>query len=393
VERHNEVVRVGSRPAVPELPPGTPEVLVVEDNIDMRRLLHHLVGQEFRVRLARDGREGLAAVRERAPDLVLTDVMMPEMSGTELCAAIKSDPALASVPVVLVTSKAEREMKIQGLEYGADDYVTKPFHPRELLARVRSLVRLRQAQQQLAERNALLESTNEELQTTMDELKEAGAQLVHAERLAAVGELAAGVAHEINNPVNFAMNAGAHAARRGGRRARGGRAGGRDRPGRYRRAAPPDRRARGAARELGFDESAADARRADRHRDRGARAHRGPGRRPARLRGAGRARSRDPWTWRAGLRTTLRLMGHTLMSRAVRCHPDIARGCRRSAAMPAPEPGFPQPPQERGRIIRERGRCGLGDRPRRGGLPCSWRSATTVRAWRPRCASACSSRS
>jgi signal transduction histidine kinase len=207
VERHDEATRVGSRPAVPEHGPETPEVLVVEDNIDMRRLLHHLVGQEFRVRLARDGREGLAAAREQAPDLILTDVMMPEMSGTELCAAIKSDPALAAVPVVLVTSKAEREMKIQGLEFGADDYVTKPFHPRELMARVRSLVKLRQAQQLLAERNALLETTNDELVATMDELKEAGAQLVHAERLAAVGELAAGVAHEINNPVNFAMNA------------------------------------------------------------------------------------------------------------------------------------------------------------------------------------------
>ena len=80
----------GVRPAVPELPPGTPEVLVVEDNVDMRRLLHHLVGQEFRVRLARDGREGLAAVRERAPDLVLTDVMMPEHVGHR---AVRGDQA------------------------------------------------------------------------------------------------------------------------------------------------------------------------------------------------------------------------------------------------------------------------------------------------------------
>ena len=180
---------------------------MVEDNVDMRRLLAFLVGQEYRLRVARNGREGLEAVRARVPDLVLTDVMMPEMSGTELCAALKANPELASIPVVLVTSKAEREMKIEGLELGADDYVTKPFHPRELLARVRSLVKLRRARQELAVRNALLQSTNEELECAMSDLKEAGAQLVHAERLAAVGELAAGVAHEINNPVNFAMNA------------------------------------------------------------------------------------------------------------------------------------------------------------------------------------------
>jgi C4-dicarboxylate-specific signal transduction histidine kinase len=134
------------------------------------------------------------------------DVMMPEMSGTELCRALKSDAATQAIPVMLVTSKAEREMKIEGLELGADDYVTKPFHPRELLARVRSLVRLRRLQSELAIRNALLESTNVELESTLAELKEAGVALVQTERLAAVGELAAGVAHEVN-PINFAANA------------------------------------------------------------------------------------------------------------------------------------------------------------------------------------------
>jgi len=181
-------------------PSSAPTIVVAEDNADMRRLLGSLLGRDYRVRLTRNGREALEAVRAELPDLVLTDVMMPEMSGTELCKTLKSDPATRAVPVMLVTSKADREMKIEGLELGADDYVTKPFHPRELKARVAGLLQIRTLQHELSVRNA-------ELESMLVELREAEVKLVQAERLAAVGQLAAGLAHEVNNPVNFALNA------------------------------------------------------------------------------------------------------------------------------------------------------------------------------------------
>ena len=183
-----------------QAPASAPEVLIVEDNPDMRALLAMIVGREFRIRVTSNGREALVALGESAPDLVLSDVMMPEMSGIELCKAIKENVETQAIPVVLVTSKAEREMKIEGLERGADDYVTKPFHPRELLARVRALVRVRGLQKVLADRN-------ETLERALRDLKQAEVQLVQSERFAAVGELAAGIAHEVNNSVNFALNA------------------------------------------------------------------------------------------------------------------------------------------------------------------------------------------
>lgn len=175
-------------------------VLVVDDNADMRELLRFILHKDFNVETARNGLEALSAIERELPSLVVTDVMMPEMSGTELCESIKSREATRDVPVMIVSSKAEGDMKAKGLELGADDYVTKPFHPREVLARARSLVSLRTARLDVAERNDRLEEA-------LGELKQAQSKLVQSERLAAVGELAAGVAHEVNNPVNFALNA------------------------------------------------------------------------------------------------------------------------------------------------------------------------------------------
>lgn len=175
-------------------------VLVVDDNPEMRELIRFVLAREFLVETAQDGIEALARVNEGGLDLVVTDIMMPRMSGTELCRRMKADRDLSSTPVVLVSSKASDDMRIEGLEIGADDYVTKPFHPKELVARCRSLVFLRRTQSDLAERNS-------ELEAALSQLTLAQSKIVETERLVAVGELAAGIAHEVNNPVNYALNA------------------------------------------------------------------------------------------------------------------------------------------------------------------------------------------
>jgi len=184
----------------PFTPGGLPRVVVADDNPDMRDLLRFVLSKDYQVRFASNGREALDLIHADRPDIVLTDVMMPEMSGTELCDRLKSDEVTSDLPVVLVTSKADQEMKVKGLQLGADDYVTKPFHPRELLARVGGLVHVHQLQEELRIKNESLESALSELRSTQN-------VLVESERRAAVGELAAGVAHEVNNPVNFSLNA------------------------------------------------------------------------------------------------------------------------------------------------------------------------------------------
>ncbi|MCC6651236.1 MAG: response regulator [Candidatus Eisenbacteria bacterium] len=126
-----------------DVPGEQTTVLVVEDDAEVRGYLCQHLRPQFRVIEAVDGIEGLAAVREHTPDLVVSDVMMPRMDGHALCRAIKEDPDTDFVPVVLLTARASVEHRIEGLEGGADDYLAKPFHSRELLARVNNLLTLR----------------------------------------------------------------------------------------------------------------------------------------------------------------------------------------------------------------------------------------------------------
>ena len=118
------------------------DVLVVEDEPDIRNLVvHHLTRDGFRCRTATSGAEALASVRVAAHDLVVLDLMLPEMSGLEVCRRLRSDEATAGVPIIMLTAKTDEVDRIVGLEMGADDYVAKPFSPKELVARVRAVLR------------------------------------------------------------------------------------------------------------------------------------------------------------------------------------------------------------------------------------------------------------
>ena len=117
----------------------TARILLVEDERPLREVLAEALGAEgFTVEQAATGAAGLAAFRARTPDLVLLDLMLPEMSGIEVCRAIRTN---SSVPIIMVTAKASETDRIAGLNLGADDYVTKPFSSRELSARIRAVLR------------------------------------------------------------------------------------------------------------------------------------------------------------------------------------------------------------------------------------------------------------
>jgi len=117
-------------------------ILIVEDDADIQELLeYNLMRAGYRADCAETGEEGLIAARQHEPDLVVLDLMLPGLSGIEVCRRLKTDPSTAELPIVILTAKGEEEDIVAGFEAGADDYVTKPFSPRVLLARIEAVLR------------------------------------------------------------------------------------------------------------------------------------------------------------------------------------------------------------------------------------------------------------
>ncbi len=161
-------------------------IMVVDDSSDVIEYVASILWNEFVVSSASNGAEALEAVRREEPSLVICDVMMPGMDGYTFCRHLKSDRELRHIPVILLTARAGQDDRIEGLEAGSDDYMSKPFSPRELRARVHNLLTVRDQQRQLARLNAVLAERNDALR----EASEMKSQLLDI------------AAHDMKNPLN-----------------------------------------------------------------------------------------------------------------------------------------------------------------------------------------------
>jgi len=130
------------------------KILIIEDEKDIRDLLEHYLKREgYVVQSAGDGEVGLQKIRRERFDLLILDLMLPQMDGLEICRSVRANPQTAALPIIILTAKAEEADRVVGLEMGADDYVTKPFSPREIVARVKALFRRLEKPQPSEERS------------------------------------------------------------------------------------------------------------------------------------------------------------------------------------------------------------------------------------------------
>ena len=171
-------------------------ILVVDDTPDNVQLIGQiLAGEKYRIAVALNGKQAISIAKKSKPDLVLLDIMMPDMDGYEVCQFMKSELEMTNIPIIFLTAKTESEDKIKGFEIGAADYITKPFDSMEVLARVKTHLGLKLAMDRVNEYNLDLEKM----------LQERTKELIQSERHAAFSLMIQGIIHNFKNPITNLM--------------------------------------------------------------------------------------------------------------------------------------------------------------------------------------------
>ncbi len=179
-------------------------ILIVDDTPNNIRLLFDVLDSAgFDISVVRNGETALEKLHHIQPDLILLDVMMPGIDGFETCRRIKANPDTQDIPIVFMTALSDTEHKVGGLQIGAIDYITKPIQVEEVLARVNVHLNLRNVQLQVQQEVIERKKTEVELRQTLASMQQMQTQLIQSEKMSALGNLVAGVAHEINNPLGF----------------------------------------------------------------------------------------------------------------------------------------------------------------------------------------------
>lgn len=174
-----------------------PKLLIADDEPDMLRFLKSQLSATFEVLEAVDGQQAVDKAAQFLPDIILSDMMMPEKDGLQMCRELRERTSTRSIPVVLLTARADEKTKLDCLAAGASDFLAKPFSLTEIMVRLKNLVDSRLFQKELVVQK-------QQLENALEQIKETESMLVQNEKLASLGRLSAGLIHEINNPLNYA---------------------------------------------------------------------------------------------------------------------------------------------------------------------------------------------